>query len=240
MKQPLLDLHQIQPLIEFFENSLRNDEPDFYQPVLDYCGIANNGDSNDASVRLVESVATIMRQNTDRQISMNKVIHGIRDRRGQTTSTDALPAAVRQGMFRLFGLMTLLYKVPGSISTTHISTSAPRYPLVAPEKKIIEDLAGTLGGLIGSFGRFTPLPRKNESNSVFREWPKTPKSQVLSTSVVNIDVLTQVSKIHIVWSDLLSAHLLFDRTLRTLTLFRFPTFCALNLPREKEMTLFDR
>ncbi|KAL8661629.1 MAG: hypothetical protein Q9202_005395 [Teloschistes flavicans] len=240
MKQPLLDLDQIQPLIEFFETSFQKNESELYQPVREYCGFAHEADIHEAGVQLVETVADIMRQNIDRQISIDKVIREVSERKGQSINRDALPAAVRQGMFGLFGLVTLLYTVPDSTSTTHISISAPRYPFVAPEKKIIEDFAGPLGELIGSFGQFTPLPRGKESNSTPREWPKAPKSQVLSTSVVNIDVLIKVSKIHVVWSDLLSAHLLFDRTLRTLTLFRFPSFCALNLPQGKEMTLFDR
>ncbi|KAF2791048.1 hypothetical protein K505DRAFT_377071 [Melanomma pulvis-pyrius CBS 109.77] len=53
--------------------------------------------------------------------------------------------------------------------------------------------------------------------------------KVVSPDLLNTHLLISVGGIHIKWTDSLAFHLKFDADSNTLYLFRFPTFCAVNL-----------
>jgi hypothetical protein len=53
------------------------------------------------------------------------------------------------------------------------------------------------------------------------------QSNLLYLSSLNLASLINVGRIHIEWTDQLGSHLLFDPSLRTLKLFKFPSFCAI-------------
>ncbi|KAL8926614.1 MAG: hypothetical protein Q9172_001713 [Xanthocarpia lactea] len=65
------------------------------------------------------------------------------------------------------------------------------------------------------------------------------KSVTLYLSTVNYRSLQTIGKIRIRWVDDLSSHLDFDSATRGLSVFRFPTFCALNTLRNSRDPVFD-
>lgn len=65
-------------------------------------------------------------------------------------------------------------------------------------------------------------------------------STALYVSSLNYASLKLMSKIHLVWVNDLSSHLDFDSANRRLSIFRFPSFCALNALEETSRTaVFD-
>ena len=58
----------------------------------------------------------------------------------------------------------------------------------------------------------------------------------VSPSLLNVHLLTSVGGIHIKWTDSLAFHLQHEPNSNTLYIFRFPTFCATNLLKEKDCT----
>lgn len=57
--------------------------------------------------------------------------------------------------------------------------------------------------------------------------PMTDESTVLFVSTINYHSLRSIGKVSLKWVDTLSGHLNFDSRTRTLSVFRFPSFCAL-------------
>ena len=57
---------------------------------------------------------------------------------------------------------------------------------------------------------------------------KTEVSTVLHVASLNYAALNTIGKIHLVWVDNLTSHLEFDAANRRLSIFKFPSFCALS------------
>ncbi|KAI1359610.1 hypothetical protein F5Y08DRAFT_332211 [Xylaria arbuscula] len=57
--------------------------------------------------------------------------------------------------------------------------------------------------------------------------PREEKSTVLFVSTINYHSLRTIGNVRLKWVDSLSCHLKFDSRTRTLSVFRFPSFCAL-------------
>ena len=65
------------------------------------------------------------------------------------------------------------------------------------------------------------------------------KSVTLYLSTLHYETLQTIGKIHIEWVDDLSSHLDFDSANRSLSVFRFPTFCALTTLRDSGNPIFE-
>lgn len=64
-------------------------------------------------------------------------------------------------------------------------------------------------------------------------------STVLYKSTLNYDSLKTIGKIRLRWVDSLSSHLDFDSQNRCLSIFRFPSFCALGALEKSRGPIFD-
>ncbi len=65
------------------------------------------------------------------------------------------------------------------------------------------------------------------------------QDEIIHVSSINYAMLHQFGKVTIEWTDVLSCHLLFLPSTRTLYLFRLPTVCAMNLAGEEGSNMFD-
>ena len=133
----------------------------------------------------------------------------------------------------------MLFEIPRDISKEELYLSKPMDPLILYARKPLDDTRFSLGVLIASFGVFIPRRRKEEPKSIDNWPPKQPDSIDLNTSILNAYALTKIGKLKIEWSELFSTHLMFNRNTRTISIFRFPSFCALNCSVPGERTLFD-
>jgi hypothetical protein len=66
------------------------------------------------------------------------------------------------------------------------------------------------------------------------------RQDLISVSAVSYAMLHEFGKISIEWTTLISCHLLFVPSTRTLYLFRLPTFCALACIKDGKNCLFDQ
>ena len=233
---------EVRPLMNFLERELQKRRPVYYEPVLKYCGFPTGDLGAQSVVDLVCAVAMALWGNEDKEFNMYMVLGIVRRRNNLPASPDDPPKdpplEVGQGIFSLFGCLTMLYRIP-NLPTDTLLISEPINPLVFFPKKSLDDLLTSIGDLVGIFGEFVPRYKKPKKKSLSDWPPQQPPSIDLSTSLVNAFVLKKIGKLNIVWSDLLSAHLMYYKYTKTLTLFRFPTFCALYYPRAGQRTLFD-
>jgi hypothetical protein len=65
-------------------------------------------------------------------------------------------------------------------------------------------------------------------------------NEVLYESTLNYSSLFTIGRIRLKWVDTLTAHLDFDRQTRTLSVFRFPSFCVANVLRTKDLKILNR
>lgn len=234
-----LGSNSILPFISYLEGELQKRVVDYYQPILDYCCFSQMEDKAPAVVHLVKLVSSIMRKRTDREISIDDVIHDVGANNGVVLPDRGHPVNVKQGMFSLLGFVTMLLEIPKGFSQDKMFLAKPLNSTILYTRKPLDDTKLPLGVLIASFGVFIPRRRKQDPVSLDDWPPKQPESIDLSTSVLNAYAMTKVGKLKIEWSELFSSHLIFERNTRTVSVFRFPTFCALNCSRQGERTLFD-
>jgi len=72
-----------------------------------------------------------------------------------------------------------------------------------------------------------------------RRKPVTDDSTALFVSTINYYSLRTIGKVSLKWVDNLSCHLSFDSRTRTLSVFRFPSFCALTTIANDRGVLFE-
>ncbi|KAK4039377.1 hypothetical protein C8A01DRAFT_47166 [Parachaetomium inaequale] len=63
---------------------------------------------------------------------------------------------------------------------------------------------------------------------------------ILYESSLNYFTLRTIGRVKLKWVDTLTAHLAFDRSTRTLSLFRYPSFCVANLLRTNDVAVLRR
>ena len=229
------------PFISYLIRELFARIKDFYEPLFIVCGFPLVEVKAQLMLRMVQLVVDIIKSRAKRAISINTVICQVGQKNGVDLDRENLPPNVRQGMFSLLGFLTMLFEIPKQFSTEKMCISRPlESPLILPTRKPLSDTKIPMGILLASFGIFIPSRRGPEADSLNTWPPKYPDSVNLNTSVLNAYVLTKIGKLKIEWSEVFGAHLIFDRNTKTLFLFRFPTFCALNCSRAGEQTLFDQ
>lgn len=66
------------------------------------------------------------------------------------------------------------------------------------------------------------------------------EEDALFESSLNYFTLHTIGRIKLKWVDTLTAHLAFDRSTRTLSLFRYPSFCVANVLRKNDVVVLRR
>ncbi|KAL8783049.1 MAG: hypothetical protein Q9213_004896 [Squamulea squamosa] len=234
------NLPATRPFIAYLEQGLQDRVEDFFQPILDNCGFNRSDDTADSIISLVEVVANYIKNETEREFSMDDVYEALCAKNGVAIEAGKIPVNVKQGMLCLFGYLTMLFNIPKAFSDDTLDISEPRNPLIMSTQRPIENTGHAIGRLLNTFVSIVPRPTKKPLPSVNNWHPRQLRSLELSTSVMNVHAFTKIGKITLVWSSLLSAHLIFDEKRRTLMLFRFPSFCALNCCPLEKRTLFNQ
>lgn len=230
------------PLTIFTESKLLEMEPTFLRPVFEYLHISTEGSKSESVIVLVEAVALLLKENDDRYFSIVSLLQKLHEKFTGEVPLDPVAPELCQGIFALLGVLTMLYKAQYPMESEMLYPSKPDAERMNRAKRQTRDAEEPMGILIRSFGAFTPYIYKNPYGDEDKEprWNrKAPDSVDLHVSTLNAYVLVKIGKVKIAWSDYLSAHLSFNRYSRTLTLFRFASFCGLNHPPSEESSFFD-
>lgn len=144
----------------------------------------------------------------------------------------------RNLVFAIIGWQTMLYKPDmGSCSRDQLAIvdetdgyrgyayTDLRQDQVASRKPLHEFLMG-FGVLLPCYN-FSALGSDDDKRALVTMKTVSPDS-------LNVHLLTSVGGIQITWTDSLACHLEFDANSSTLYLFRFPTFCAINMLGQKK------
>ncbi|KAL8836425.1 MAG: hypothetical protein Q9170_002913 [Blastenia crenularia] len=224
-------------VIQFMDRELLSMVQFDLRTVLEFLGLPLGEASADSVVMLVEKVACILKENENRSLSIDMMIQQLsRDHNQLEHGTEPAPG-LRQGIFTLLGLLTMLYKTSHT-DPTEFFISQPRNEHVVTNHQELRNAELPIGTLIRFFGRFIPTVFDFGEVEVKNKVAEYDANYVC-VSTLNAYLLTTIGRVKIVWSDLLSDHLSFDQYSRTLHLFRFPSFCALNYLHEGGSSFFD-
>lgn len=140
---------------------------------------------------------------------------------------------IRQVIFAVTGLLTMLYTPAPTIS-------AGNFTIVVPEdlgsmrcQQSCEKAQNALFGFLKGFGILLPIQGEEEEDSPVEE-----ASEELHISKLNYASLRNISNIQISWVNDLSSHLYFNDKKQVLSLFRLPSFCVAHSLDELATSLF--
>jgi hypothetical protein len=148
-----------------------------------------------------------------------------------------------QYVFIVVGLLTMIYKpnlTPVAKNYDIISTAPPsrvsrnktwsRLQCETNPEDTIIDIIFDLGNSDG------PLPRQVKKVDT----ASLGEREALRATNLSYYSLTRLAEIEIIWVESIAEHLEFDRRLRKLKFFRFPSFCALLCHKHNEETFLDQ
>ena len=199
--------------------------------LIEALGFPLGEDTAASVIKIVDMVSTALQANEDRKLTLDNLIQIL------LRTSDPPSWELKQGTFTLLGVLTMLYSTPRLPSSEEIFIEEPFNPLVDITRMYLRSTASIpLGIIIAGLGRFVPKILSEDE----RPWQiKEPDTQYLDAAKLSAFSLINLGEVHVNWSDLLSTHLMYDQPTRTLTLFRFPSFCAINYVKERKASFFD-
>ena len=185
------------------------------------------GESLDKIIQLSAEVASVIRKHGG--ISICRLVQKLQIK-GILCQEDDLSGDpfARSLIFNLIGWLSLLYIPARRIRSNDLKIVIQSDKSAIRSNVATEMAARPLDELLRSFGDLLPrsiarLPSK--SQSLAEESIPATKFQV---SHLNVATLRDIANMQIVWVDTISAHLEFDPTIPSLSLFKCPSFCKIH------------
>jgi hypothetical protein len=211
-------------------------------PVLTLLGHVGPADLGNL-LKFVTVVANVLRTSGKDGASISEVFDNVLEEFGIDPDSDAISSNVRHAghefVFAIIGWLTMLYK------PVKPKPNDPGFYLHVDEKQVgvkahlaNEVAKRPIAGLLRALGNI--LPHVDQGLGQGTSHVHDQRSVLIQISALNFYALKTIAKINIQWVDCLSAHLEFHPLSRTLLLFRFPSFCALNCKEKEDGLCFNR
>ena len=136
-------------------------------------------------------------------------------------------SVLRKAVFAALGLITMIYqptKEPIGDEVGIVLRAGMRLSSLERKLDMDRDCPRPLSGLCIGLG--CTLPRLDLSLLSMEESPG--QSSLIYASSLRFNILKNIGKVSVAWTDVLSAHMIFNPISRTLFLFRLPCFCAIS------------
>ena len=109
------------------------------------------------------------------------------------------------------------------------------------QKYSSKDLRRPIGKMFCSFRNYTEGGEEsNYSVSSGIQSSGSSSDDILYESSLNYFSLYTIGRVKLKWVDTLTSHLAFDHSTRTLSVFRFPSFCMTNVLRKHEVKVIEK
>jgi hypothetical protein len=190
----------------------------------------------DDSFTLIARLATIVRDIDRDGISIDELLQEILTQHGSSLESldDMDKLQSRQAMFCVLSWLSTLLQPSPSMVNGHFHVLSPSGAAGMPSSQSIGAARRPIVALLRGFGQL--LPNIDHASLGCEK----SQSDLLYVSSFNFSSLQTVGKINIEWTSLISYHLMFQPSSRTLMLYRFPTVCALNCLMEERASVFDK
>ncbi|KAG8163197.1 hypothetical protein KVR01_006494 [Diaporthe batatas] len=137
---------------------------------------------------------------------------------------------VHRAIFAVLCLTSMSLKPVATPDTLPTSSSIPS-PWVEGSRQTLSKHA-LKRPIIKIFKTFKPNTEIVQQNTAVTSPPNP--SDVIHESIVNCYSLQRIGRVRLEWVDVITNHLKFDPHTRTLSLFRFPTFCLASVISRKD------
>ncbi|KAI1483711.1 hypothetical protein F4774DRAFT_425421 [Daldinia eschscholtzii] len=189
--------------------------------------------SDDLRLFFVSNIVRIICNQRDSRFSINDIIDDFcRESYGQVH--EKIQLQLQQAVFAALGLVTFLYaaSTDGYHPENFTAENAGREYLPRQCSSALADRR-----LFALLTKLDVLPSigSAHSNSILEG-----SEELLHAWSVSYDFLSQICDINIVWTDSLNLHLHINPDSRQLFLFRFPSYCVVNLYGKASGSIFHR
>ena len=176
----------------------------------------------DSVMDLIGLIAVSLKDRQQNQASIDEIVADLVEEHRFSGLDSTAQRNARRAVFAIISWLTMLIKPRNDPSTSDFTIFSPSKCGSHTSRQSIETARRPIIGLLRGFGSFLPIEdRKRSARTV-------EVSSTIHTSSVEYYTLKVLGKVTFLWVDVLSAHLEFEPQTRTVSLFRFPTFCALN------------
>ncbi|KAK2601553.1 hypothetical protein QQS21_004871 [Conoideocrella luteorostrata] len=146
---------------------------------------------------------------------------------------DMSQRSCRQAVFNALSWLLMLFEASQDDKCEGFKINVPSGVVGVHDNQGIAMSGRPVSRLCRGFGPL--LPSRDEIYAAVQD--NCP--DLLHVSNLNMASLKLISKIRITWTDSLGYHLLFNPLKRTVMVYRFPTFCALNSSKAPETSIFN-
>ena len=178
-------------------------------------------------IQLCSEVASVIREHGG--ISISKLVQKLQLRKVLREGDDLPGDSIAQSLiFYSLGWLSLLY-VPAKRARSNDLRIVIQSTKSAIRSNVAAEMAARpLDELLRSFGDLLPgeIGRRASNGHTYAQ-ESTP-SMKFRVSHLNVATLQDIANIQITWVDSLSAHLEFDPTIPSLSLFKCPSFCKIH------------
>jgi len=220
------------PILHSFERIMETWPKDAFLPGLATLNITAHSVTLSALYDYFYEVATILSRDTIENVSIDHIWKCVLEEQSLSPApiqTPEIILSLQHLTLASLGIFTMLFSWLPPSSDHQLSVSvATTKDNIRKNQTLRNAVVRVTGAVIRNFDC---LPRGV---------PETAdQSNLLYLSSLNLSSLVNVGMVHIEWTDQLGSHLLFDPSLRTLKLFKFPSFCAIIAQKSRFATLFE-
>lgn len=142
--------------------------------------------------------------------------------------------ASRHAVFMVLSWLTMIYEASGDKSNGRFRIKLPLQSEGVREEQNMDNASRPLSRLLRGFGQLLP------STEVVLAAIEKPTPDLIYANNLNMFSLKLINKIRIEWTNSLGCHLMFSPLSRTLSIFRFPSFCAITCETSTGETAIDK
>ena len=208
--------------------------PNYFEPILPVLEYLRDGQAS--ALELFLEVSTILRDSVWHATTIDDVAETLYTKRHVASAEirSATQHEVRQAIFAIIGLLTMLYSPSPAITAGSFTLLIPDGMNSIRRQEPCNKSQNTLSGFLRGFGKLIPLSTIELSGESMAHRDK----EELIVSKLSYFSLRHISDMRISWTNDLSSHLFFNEKTHVLELFRLPSFCYVHIQNHDQASVF--
>ena len=184
-------------------------------------------ESSGKVIQLCSEVAFLIREHGG--ISISKLVQKLQLKKVLREEQDLCADPFAQSLiFYSLGWLSLLYKPSKRARSNDLKITIQSTKSAMRSNVAAEMVARPLDELLRAFGDIVPRNMRSLASNGQVYDKESASSVKFQVSHLNVATLQDIADMQIVWVDSLSAHLEFDPTIPSLSIFKCPSFCKIN------------
>lgn len=224
----------LQAYLRYLEGQFRTTASECFRPLCDIFGYAVPITPDDL-LKFVTSIVKVFRDSHNEALSIDEVLESTLPVECRLSQLDHSAADLsRQAVFRVLSWLTMIFEASDHTAEGRFQISVPLKGEGIREEQLMDNARRPISRLIRGFGQL--LPTTDQVSAAIEK----PSPDFIYSTHLNVYSLKLIDKIQIEWTNSIGCHLMFSPLSRTLTLYRFPSFCAMTCAMDTDGTALDK